>query len=384
MLQKPVISGAIDSAQSRVMAMKLNSEFIFLATLACLQTASGPAALGQQKDVAARELVVATKIAPPFAMKDEEGKWNGISVELWQRVADELKLRYRFVEEPTVQGLVDHTANKTYDAAIAAITVTGSREGSIDFSQPYYFTGLGIAVSREGPSMWGQIGRALTSFGFLQAVLALLGIAFLVALLIWIFERRHNEEFGGGVLRGLGSSMWWSAEAMSQASTGFRGPKTLPGRIIAVVWMVASVVTIAVFTAGVTTALTTRKLQSLVVGVNDLPKVRVGVVAGSATIEYLDNNRIRYRGYRTPEDGLRALQARRIDAFVHDRPLLAWTVQQHFPSSINLLDAAFDPQSYAVAFPADSELREPFNVAMLEAIRSDWWKQILFRHFGDR
>jgi polar amino acid transport system substrate-binding protein len=364
--------------------MKLARLFVFLAALASVQTAATPIALSLEADEGAKELVVATKIAPPFAMKDEDGKWSGISIELWQRIADELKLRYRFVEEPTVQDLVDHTANRAYGAAVAAITVTARREGSVDFSQPYYFTGLGIAVSREGPSMWSQIGRTLTSFGFAQAVLVLLGIAFLVGLLIWIFERRHNEDFGGGVLRGLGSSMWWSAEAMSQASTGFRGPRTLPGRVVAVVWMVASVVTLAVFTAGVTTALTTRKLQGVVAGVSDLPSVRVGAVTGSATVDYLDGNRIRYRGYRTPEDGLTALQAGTIDAFVYDRPLLAWTVLQQFPTSINLLEADFDPQSYAVAFPADSELREPFNVAMLEAIRSEWWKQTLFRYLGER
>ena len=62
-----------------------------------------------------------------------------------------------------------------------------------------------------------QIGWTLLSLSFLQAVLALLGIAVVVAVLIWIFERRHNEEFGGGTLRGIGSSMWGSAEAMTQA-----------------------------------------------------------------------------------------------------------------------------------------------------------------------
>ena len=39
-----------------------------------------------------------------------------------------------------------------------------------------------------------QIGWTLLSLSFLQAVLALLGIAVVVAVLIWIFERRHNEE----------------------------------------------------------------------------------------------------------------------------------------------------------------------------------------------
>ena len=51
------------------------------------------------------ELVIGTKDAPPFAMKAADGTWQGISVDLWRRVADELHLRYRFVEVPDVQGL---------------------------------------------------------------------------------------------------------------------------------------------------------------------------------------------------------------------------------------------------------------------------------------
>jgi polar amino acid transport system substrate-binding protein len=330
-----------------------------------------------------RELVIATKLAPPFAMKDKDGNWTGISIELWQHVANRLNLRYHLVEEPTVQALIDKTAAKAYDAAIAAITVTASRESVLDFSQPYYVTGLGIAVARNGPPMWNQIGRTLLSFSFLQAVLALLGIAVAVALLIWVFERRHNEEFGGSTLRGIGSSMWWSAEAMTQASTGFRGPKTMPGRIVAMVWMVASIITVAVFTAGVTTALTARKLEGLVREVGDLGRVRVGAVTGSATTDYLSVNRIHYRGYKTPEDGVAALQSGTIDAFVYDKPLLAWLVLQRYSSTIEVLEIDFDPQYYAAAFQPDSKLRKRFDIAVLEEIKGDWWKQTLFRYLGE-
>jgi hypothetical protein len=43
-------------------------------------------------------LIVGTKEAPPFAMKGADGKWTGISIELWQDLAAQLKLDYRFRE----------------------------------------------------------------------------------------------------------------------------------------------------------------------------------------------------------------------------------------------------------------------------------------------
>ena len=334
-------------------------------------------------DAQNRELIIGTKLAPPFAMKDKDGKWSGISIELWSHIAERLKLKYRIVEEPTVQGLIDRTAAKSFDASIAAITVTASRESMLDFSQPYYVTGLGIAVARGGPPMWSQVGWTLISFSCLQAVLALLVIAIVVALLIWLFERRHNDDFGGGTLKGIGSSMWWSAEAMTQASTGFRGPKTMAGRIVAMVWRVASIITVAVFTAGVTTALTARKLEGMVREVGDLGRVRVGAVAGSATTDYLLANRIHYRGFGNAEAGLQALQSGSIDAFVYDKPLLAWTVLQRFSGTVEVLEMDFDPQYYAAAFQPGSPLRKPFDIAVLDEIKSEWWREVLFRYLGE-
>src|SRR3984893_14444098 len=89
-----------------------------------------------------RELVVGTKEAPPFAMKAADGSWNGISIDLWRRVADELHLRYRFSEAPNVQGVIDGVADGRFDIAVAALTVTAARARVIDFTEPFYVTGL--------------------------------------------------------------------------------------------------------------------------------------------------------------------------------------------------------------------------------------------------
>jgi polar amino acid transport system substrate-binding protein len=331
-----------------------------------------------------RELVVGTKEAPPFAMKGPDGNWTGISVDLWTQIAQKLGLKFRWVEEPTVQSLVDATSQGKYDLSVAAITITAERERNVDFSQPFYDTGLGIAVSVKSVSVWHEIIQTMTSFGFLQAAGALIGISLAVGALIWLLEHRHNEDFGGGAAKGLGASIWWSAEAMTQASTGHRGPKTLGGRILAIVWMVVSIITIAVFTASVTSALTTRQIRGLVNGVEDLPAVRVGAISGSATIGFLDGERIKHRTFNRVQDGLSALEAGRIDAFVYDKPLLAWTAEQQFSGSVTVLDAVFEPQSYGMAMPTGSQYRKAIDVAVLEAVHDDKWKQTLFRYLGEK
>ncbi|CAM5767913.1 hypothetical protein LMIY3S_02322 [Labrys miyagiensis] len=331
-----------------------------------------------------REIIVGTRQVPPFAMKSEDGTWTGLSIELWQKTAAQLNLHYRFAEAPTVQDLLDGVKAGKLDAAIGAITVTADREKVVDFSQSFYVSGLGIATPLNREANWRPIMRSLTSFGFLQAVIALVVISLVVGLLIWMFERRHNDDFGGHPAKGLASSFWWSTIAMTQASTGDFGPRTLPGRILAIVWMIASIIALAIFTAGVTSVLTTAQLEGLVHGPDDLSSVRVGNVSMSSTEAYLDGARIAHRGYPTLRDGLRALEAGNLDAFVYDRPLMQWAVSQNFANTLQVLDVTFDNQNYAIVLPNGSPLQKQIDIVMLETLETDWWKQTSFRYLGEK
>jgi ABC-type amino acid transport substrate-binding protein len=294
-----------------------------------------------------------------------------------------VNLKYRFVEYPTVPELLSATANKAVDVSVAAITITAEREKTVDFSQPFYTTGLGIAVPIRSGTGWLEIARTLTSFGFLQALLALVAVALGVGGLVSVFERRHLEDFGGPPGKGLGTSIWWSAEAMTQASTGKVGPKTFAGRAVAIIWMIGSIIAIAVFTASVTSAMTTRQMQGLVSGVSDLPNVRVGAIVGSATVDFLTRERIPYRGFASAHDGLKALESGTLDAFVYDRPILAFLVQQQFSGGVEVLDVVFDRQSYGMAMPLGGGSRKAFDLALLEAVQSDWWRETLYRYLGE-
>jgi polar amino acid transport system substrate-binding protein len=358
------------------MIAALAGALTLLATPCCAQA---PEATASQQ-----ELVIGTKEAAPFAMKAADGSWSGISIDLWRHIADEQHLHYRFVEEASVQALIDGVAAGRFDMAVAALTVTAERERVLDFTQAFYVTGLGIAVPVGGEASWRPIIRTLTSFGFAQAIMALVGLALVVGFLVWLFERRHNDDFRGGAARGISSGVWWSAMTMTQRSPGNFGPRTLPGRIVAVLWMIGSIVVIAVFTAGITSVLTIKHLQGVVHGSSDLSAVRVGAVVGTSTEGTLSRMQIKYRKFASPQDGLKALRARRLDAFVYDKPLLSWIVRQNFSSSIELLETTFEPQEYAFAVPINSPLRKSVGVAILAAIHSDWWEQTTSRYLGAR
>jgi len=196
-----------------------------------------------------------------------------------------------------------------------------------------------------------------------------------------LLERRSNADFAG-VSKGLASGLWWSTAAMTQRSGGAGGPKTVPGRIVAVLWMVTSVIALAVFTASVTSVLTLKQLQKAINDAHDLSTVRVGTVAGTTAEEALARMNVEFVAYSNPLEGLNDLKRDKLDAFVYDRPLLAWHVRQHHPFAIKLLDSTFEPQTYAFAMPTGSPLRKSISVSVLNAVRSEWWTQTRFRYFG--
>src|SRR5215468_146224 len=147
-------------------------------------------------------------------------------------------------------------------------------------------------------------------------------------------------------------------------------------------WMGASVITIAVFTAGVTSQLTAKQLQGTIHSFRDLKSVRVGAVAASATLPYLDTHKVAYSAYASVRDGLDAVKTGRIDALVHDQPILAWLARKELGSGIEVLETVFDKQNYAIALPNGSPLRAKINLVLVPATQSLWWEERNEKYFG--
>jgi ABC-type amino acid transport substrate-binding protein len=327
-------------------------------------------------------LIVGTKEAPPFSMKDSAGSWTGISIQLWQQIATDLGLRFEF-RELDLQGLLDGVKGGSLDAAVAALTITPEREQIFDFTHPFYTTGLGIAYAPKARNPWLAVLRKSLSMAFLKAVAGLAFLLLAVGIVVWWFERRKNpEQFGGGTAKGIGSGFWWSGVTMTTVGYGDKAPVTVGGRIIALIWMFAAIIIISGFTAAITSSLTVTQLESPVKGPKDLPKVRVGTLAHTTSAAYLENNQISYRAYKMPGEALKGIVDGRLDAFVYDAPILRYLVHKEFPGSLDVLPQTFFRQDYGIALPEGSPLREPINRVLLQKIRDEAWQDILQQYFG--
>ena len=140
-----------------------------------------------------QKLIVGVKEAPPFAIKQADNTWSGLSIELWQTIATDLQLSYAW-RELDLPGLLQGVADGSLDVGVAALTITPERERLFDFTQPFYITGLGIAVPAQPESRRFAIVQRILSRPFLEIV-AFLGLMLLGAgTLIWLCEHRHNAQ----------------------------------------------------------------------------------------------------------------------------------------------------------------------------------------------
>src|SRR5690606_36307403 len=122
---------------------------------------------------------------------------------------------YRLVEDD-LEGILDGVRNGKYGVGIAAISITSEREKTLDFSQAYFQSGLGIAVNSDGSGGWLSVATRLFSWQFISAIGALLVLLGIVGVLIWLVERKKNpEQFGGTPWHGIGAGFWWSAVTMT-------------------------------------------------------------------------------------------------------------------------------------------------------------------------
>lgn len=328
-------------------------------------------------------IVVGTKAAPPFAMQDEAGAWTGLSVELWQAIAASLGRISEFKVYDNTDALVEAAAKGEIDAGVAATSITAEREKIVDFSHPFYQSGLAIAVSTQGGSGLFDIFKALVSPAFLTTVGTLLALLLVIGALMWVVERKQNwDQFNREAGPGIGDGFWWSAVTMTTVGYGDKAPITLLGRIIAVIWMFAALILTAVFTAQLASSLTVDKISGPVSGIADLPRARVGIVAKSATKEYFAQRKIQTIAMDTVAEGLEALNEGSIDAFVHDEPILKYEISNAYQGRLDVLPQVFNAQDYAIVLPVRSPNREAINQALLAVMGSNTWTSAREKYFG--
>jgi polar amino acid transport system substrate-binding protein len=326
--------------------------------------------------------------APPFDIRNPDGSWTGLSVELWQEIAQELQLDYE-LQDTNPPGRFDGLRQGWLDLSVGPLTITAQREELCDFTHAYFVSGLGVAL-RAKPAHGGSLlPSGLLSWGLWRSIgkiaLGLFAALSVVAGLIWVCERRRNAaQFGrGDPVRGLGSALWWAAVTMTTVGYGDLSPRTFRGRVVAVAWMFVSLVLVSAFTATMASILTAERLGGSVVihDAADLRRLRVGTIAVATTEGLLRDYRVDFKTF-APDQLLEALREGQVDAVVNDEPLLRYLVRSRYPTQLTVAPVLLDRELYGFALPEGSPLRESINRVLLRKIHEPAWHDLITRYLG--
>jgi len=132
---------------------------LFAAWVASAAQAAGP----DQARPDPPKIRVGIKRLEPFVFIDENGQYSGFSIDLWQAIAADLGIQYDWVPAGTVNELIANVESGKTDAAIAGISLTPQRESQVDFSYPYFESGLQIMTRKTSEP--GNISRTFDVSG---------------------------------------------------------------------------------------------------------------------------------------------------------------------------------------------------------------------------
>ncbi len=323
---------------------------------------------------------VVTKPLEPFVVLTDRGP-EGFSVDLWEDIADRNGWETEWIVVDTVGELLDTVEAGEADAGIAGISVTREREERVDFSHAMFEGGVQILAGDSGTGVWSQL-RSVLSTSLLLFVLTVVGVIVATGHLVWLV-RRHQGEAPDGYLRGVGEGMWVSAATALAGDLGEGAPRRPLGRFVAILWILAGVVVIAIFTALLATRLTVDSIESSIDDLGDLGGRDVLTVAGSTSDEYLGRVGIPHRTVAAIEDAYPELLAGDADALVYDSPVLRYYAATAGRGRVTLVGPILAPESYGIAFPTGSALREPVNRALLDQQADGTDERLTRLWFGD-
>jgi ABC-type amino acid transport substrate-binding protein len=332
-----------------------------------------------------KALRVATKRLEPFVIYRNR-RYTGFSIELWEKIADEIGINYELYGVNTIAKLLDEVKRGAADLAIAGIGMTSQREQDLDFSHPFFESGLQIMVSEDLDTplevIFAKVFSILLSPGLVYGVGVFLVVLLVAAHMIWLLERRDNPQFSRGYLHGIWQSIWWAVVTVTTVGYGDKTPKGRMGRFFALIWILAGYFVFAYFTASVTSTVTLQELQGSISGPQDLYDKKVATVEKSPAADYLNAQGISTVKLENIETACHLLETGKVDAVVYDAPVLQHYAVQRGKGKVKVVGLIFQEQSYGIALQFNSPYRETINIALLRLVENGIYKEIHDKWFG--
>ena len=342
--------------------------------------------IGIEKGEANTELKVGTYHCPPFIFHQNSQQYDGLSMVLWQRISEIMKVEYS-IQNYELDDLLLAAEKGEIDVGVSCISITPDREEHVDFSHSFYETHLAIAVKNRG--YLDSFISIVTNKTLWKA----LGVFFFVAISVGAFyyflERKNNDKlYSMPTKRGrVVEALILGVLFITKGPFNYFEFKTLSARIMTVLIAMFSTVFIASITAILASSLTLEQLRFDVKGVNDLSKLKTGAKQATTASLLLSDHSIAHETYPNMGELLAALDNGEVDAIVADDAVLRYMIKQGKAkeafSDLVVLPYQLEKQNYGLVLIENSEYEEEINRALLQIRETTEWHQTLLDYFTE-
>ncbi|GGP18847.1 transporter substrate-binding domain-containing protein [Silvimonas iriomotensis] len=355
---------------------------IWLALLAVTVPArAAPAEAASAPAAAKAPLRVAIASVAPFVLP-QTAVPEGFSIDLWNEIARRIGVQFSWIKVASPALLLPAVKRGDADVAIAAITMTPEGERTVDFSLPYFDSGLQIVVRAKNESSFMASLRSVPWDAVGQLIVIAIVLVFILANLVLLIERKNDKAFQKPYLRALGEGLWVTMLIIATGEHGERDQAGLWKRILVPSMWLIGVLLIAQLTATVTSSQTVARLASSIRGPDDLPGKAIATAPGSIAADYLTRRGMAFTPITTAAEGMDLLMRGDVQAIVYDAPTLQYWVARQGSSLVTVVGPIFRPEKYGIAIANGSTMRKAINEALLAMYVDGTYEQIYGKWFA--
>ena len=329
-------------------------------------------------------LRVAVYDVPPYGYVDTDGSISGVSVDLWRRVAEQMEWPFRLIPISDMESMIGGLEQGRFDAAIGAITITPERAARVDFSYPAHRSGVAIALPKETGPLFALMSYGTAVSELSPLILVILAMLIVIGIAMWIVERRVRSAAPGSesAVVSLRDGLYWAVVTMTTVGYGDKTPKTTPGRLVAILWMLSSLVLVSLLSTSLVSRLTAERVESRDLAASiDLRGKKLAAVAQSSGAEYLDELHLQYTKYKDLPEALDSLASGHSNAVVNSVGALQYFIAKRYARVLEIPQGLLAPAYMAIALPEHSPIKKPIDRALIKITNSPEWRTLEERFF---
>jgi ABC-type amino acid transport substrate-binding protein len=315
---------------------------------------------------------------------ESDGSMSGVSVDLWRRVAEQMEWSFHLIPVSDMESILSGLEQGRFDVAIGAITITPERAARVDFSYPAHRSGVALALRKETGPMVALVSYWTAVSELSPLILVIVAMLIVIGLAMWVVEKRNRLAAQGSdsAVVSLRDGLYWAVVTMTTVGYGDKTPKTMPGRVVAMVWMLSSLVLVSLLSTSLVSRLTAERVESRDLAASiDLRERKLAAVAQSSGAEYLDELHLQYAKYKDLPEALDTLVSGRSNAVVNSVGALQYFVAKRYARVLEIPQGVLAPAYMAIALPEHSPIKKPIDRALIKITNSPEWRLLEERFF---